>query len=77
MLLWDVLIEDPSRGTLDRVLLVAADKPEDAEAIVRAHYSTGGRDMSAFQLSAQPVTEVSGPAGSLYRVSLRRLSTRR
>lgn len=77
MRLWAVVIEDPRRDAIDRVLLYAADKPEDAKAMARDLYLAEARPPLRYRFWAQPVEEVQGTMGSRYKVVLRRLATPR
>ncbi|HVC32537.1 MAG TPA: hypothetical protein VNL16_03400 [Chloroflexota bacterium] len=68
--LFAVVIEDLRRATLEQVMLYAAEKPEDAEALARAFYLTDGKPPGNYRFSAQRMTDISGPDDSRYRVVL-------
>lgn len=72
MQLFAVVIEELRRAGIDRVLLYAADQPPEAEGMARDFYLADGKSPLRYRFWAQPVTEVCGPGGALYRVVLRR-----
>lgn len=71
--LYAVVVEDHRKAMIENVLLYAAKKPEDAEAMARAFYRAGKRSVGNLRFSAQRVTEISGPGATLYRVVLQPL----
>lgn len=77
MLLWAVVIEDLRQARLERVVLLAAERSENAEAMARALFRSEGKPPELYQFSAQPFTEVSGPGGTHYRITLHWLRPRR
>ncbi|HVA85590.1 MAG TPA: hypothetical protein VNF73_04620 [Candidatus Saccharimonadales bacterium] len=77
MLLWAVVIQDLRQARLERVVLLAAERSEDAEAMARALFQAEGKPPELYQFSAQPFTEVSGPGSTQYRITLHRLRPRR
>lgn len=73
VLLWTVVVEDPRSGALEDVLLYGAEEPAEAEALARGMYRATARAPQDYRFSPQPITEVSGPQGAVYRIVLRRL----
>lgn len=73
MLLWAVVVEELVRARIDRVLVVAAERAEDAEELARSRYQTEGKSPERLSFFTQPVPTVAGPSGTLYRVQLRRV----
>lgn len=73
MKLFAVVIEDLRRRVTDRVLLYAAEQPDEAEAMARRFFVPDGKSSRRYRFSAQPITEVSGPGDVTYRIILRRL----
>lgn len=71
--LYAVVVEDRRKAMIENVLLYAAQKPEDAEAMARAFYHAGKKPVGHLRFSAQRVTEISGPGATLYRVVLQPL----
>ncbi len=71
-----VVVEDPQRQAIDRVLLYAAGTTAAAEELARAFSLADGKPPLRYRFSAQPISEVSGPGGAQYRVVLRRLPAR-
>lgn len=67
--LFAVVVEDRRAHTIDRVLLYAAATMADAAEMARAFYLADGQPLS-LRFAAQPITEVSGPGGAVYRVVL-------
>lgn len=74
MRLFVVVIEDIRRAVTDRVLLYAATRPEEAEQMARDFYRSDGRSLRRYRFSPQPITEVSSPEGTLYRIVLHPLT---
>ena len=72
-LLWTVAVEDSQSGALDRVLLYGAVEQAEAEALVRGLYRAMRCASGRYRFWPQPITEVSGPDGAVYRIALRRL----
>lgn len=68
-----VVVEDPQRQAIDRVLLYAAETTAEAEELARAFSLADGKPPLRYRFSAQSITEVSGPGGARSRVVLRRL----
>ena len=71
--LFAVVIEELRRATLDKVMLYAAEKPEDAEALARAFYLADGKVPGNYRFSAQRMTDISGSGHTRYRVVLQPL----
>jgi hypothetical protein len=71
--LFAVVVEDPRTDVLDRVLLCAARTSEDAAGMARAFYLVGQKRPARYSFYPQPITEVSGPGGAVYRIVLRLL----
>jgi hypothetical protein len=68
-----VVVEDPQRQAIDRVLLYAAGTTAEAEEMALAFSLADGKPPLRYRFSAQPITEVSGPGDVQYHVVLRRL----
>ena len=73
MRLWVVVVEEPRRAVIDRVLLYAAEEGEEAEALARAFYRADRKTPEQYRFSAQPITEISGPGGAQFRIVLQPL----
>jgi hypothetical protein len=76
MLLWAVVVERQRRARVDRIIFLAAERPEDAEGMARALYRSEGKIPERFRFLAQPVVEVPGPGGTVYQVRLHPLPPR-
>jgi hypothetical protein len=70
--LFAVVVEDERTGALDRVLLEAARTMEGASEMARAFYLVDRPAPLPYAFAAQPIAEVSGPGGAVYRIVLRR-----
>lgn len=70
-----VVVEDPQRQVIDRVLLYASETTAEAEEPARA-FLADRKPPLRYRFAAQPISEVSGPGGAQYRVVLRRLPAR-
>ncbi|GEM_PF-6259603 len=71
-----VVVEDPQRRAIDRVLLYAAETTTEAEEMARASYLADGKPPLRYRFSARPISEVSRPGDAPDRVILRRLPAR-
>ena len=70
--LFAVVVEGRRAQTIDRVLLYAAATMAEAAEMARAFYLADGQPTLSLRFAAQPITEVSGPAGAIYRIVLER-----
>ena len=72
--LFAVVVEDERIGALDRVLLEAARTMDEAAELARAFYLVDRPEPLPYRFAAQPITEVSGPGGVVYRIVLRAMA---
>jgi hypothetical protein len=72
--LFAVVVEDERTGALDRVLLEAARTMDEAAGLARAFCLVDRTPPLPYRFAAQPIGEVSGAGGAVYRIVLRRLS---
>jgi hypothetical protein len=70
--LFAVVVDNERTGVLDRVLLEAARTMDEAAELAQACYLVDWTPPLPYRFAAQPIGEVSGPGGVVYRIVLRR-----